>query len=85
MIHISSATDLQAYLDGGWFERIDGVLYVVPLGEREAWGPDDDVMTLLVMGSWETSWPRLMREHELALVQYERRRWSSRNGFYQEK
>lgn len=85
MIHVTSEADLRAYTDGGWFEARDGTLYVIPLGERELWGPDDAVMARLVGGSWETTWPELMRHLSLELVPYERRRWAAGRGFYKEK
>ncbi len=85
MIHITNETDLRAYIDGGWFEARDGTLYVIPLGEREPWGLDNVVKAQLVAGSWETTWPELMREYELTLVPYERRRWSAERSFYRKE
>ena len=87
MIHPTSETDIRAYIDGGWFEAADGTLYVVPLGDREAWGPDNPVKAQLLTDrrGGGSAWPSLLCRLWLAPVPYDRRRWSSERGFYKEE
>lgn len=81
MVHIPSEGVLRAYIDGEWFQARDGRLYILPLADLEAWGPDDGILIVLTnISPYEL--PRVAHGLGFVRIPWQMHQWDAKQGFH---